>query len=111
MHSSFGQHFHSFFSPNPPYAFDLLLQGFISYSWPRGRQELSQLQARLTHLREDLRPTGLDVTLDIVDLKPGMGIDEFMKQGVTTAEVIFLVGTPDYLRRVPEPKNEVSKLK
>jgi hypothetical protein len=68
---------------------------------------LTQLQARLNHLRQDLRPAGLDVTLDIVDLKPGMGIDEFMKQGVTTAEVIFLVGTPDYLRRVPEPKNEV----
>lgn len=47
------------------------------------------------------------MTLDIVDLKPGMEIDEFMKQGVTTAEVVFLVGTPDYLRRVPEPSNEV----
>ena len=55
-------------------------------------------------MRSDLRAIGLDVKLDIMDLKAGMDIDEFMREGVTTSTAIFLIGTPGYRRRVPGGK-------
>lgn len=48
-----------------------------------------------------MRSIGVDVILDILDLKPGMDIDKFMKENVVKSSAVFLIGTQGYHKRVP----------
>lgn len=50
-------------------------------------------------LASDLRANGVDITLDVWDLKPGQDIGAFMHRGITAAQRVLLVCTDKYVQK------------
>jgi hypothetical protein len=80
-------------SPHP-------LRCFISYAWETDPKANKELQERLTRLKDDLEVAGMEVVLDLRDMKGDM--KKFMNQGIRRAHKLLLVCTPRLRERALE---------
>ncbi len=62
---------------------------FISYAWPKELAARVALQNRLLELRNDLLEAGVEVMLDLVDMKGD--IDDYMIEGIKSCDKVLLV--------------------
>lgn len=75
-------------------------KAFISYAWPPVGPERIKLQSRLVQLVNDLKEASIDVTLDILRLRVGMNITNFMKDGISESKAVLWIGTPGLKARI-----------
>lgn len=77
---------------------------FISYAWPKKPEELG-IQPFLLKLVADLKKVGIHAQLDLINLKPGSRIDDFMSLGIETSSSVIVVSTPTYCDRAFQDTN------
>lgn len=77
---------------------------FISYAWPK-RQDETGIQPFLLKLASDLSRRGMTVHLDLLDLKPGSRIDDFMTSSIEASSSILMIGSPTYWDRATQETN------
>ena len=68
------------------------LRCFISYAWETDTIANKELQSRLQKLKDELKVAGMDVTLDIRDMRDDM--KKFMVQGIDNSHKVLLICTP-----------------
>eukprot|EP00026_Physarum_polycephalum_P000779 Phypoly_transcript_00780.p1 GENE.Phypoly_transcript_00780~~Phypoly_transcript_00780.p1 ORF type:complete len:860 (+),score=157.24 Phypoly_transcript_00780:1425-4004(+) len=77
------------------------LRCFISYAWEPDQDANKELQKRLQRLKDDLEIAGMEVTLDIRDMKFDM--QEFMVHNINRAHHLLLICTPRLQIRAADP--------
>jgi hypothetical protein len=75
-------------------------QVFISYAWSAAHEGLARLQTSLLHIVKDLKWAGIQVLLDILNLKINSDINKFMIDGVESSDSILWSGTPKLKLRI-----------
>lgn len=76
------------------------IQAFISYTWPQDLSYRVQLQKQLLDLVEDLSHAGITTALDIMQLRPGSDVQQFMKNEIEKSNIVLWIGTPDLKKRM-----------
>ena len=76
------------------------LRCFISYAWETDTTANKALQERLQRLKDELKVAGMEVTLDIRNMKDDM--KKFMVQGISEAHKVLLICTPRLKVRAAE---------
>lgn len=71
---------------------------FISYSYDNHNHE-----QWVKHFADTLKAHGVKVTID-KDLPYGGNLTQFMVKGITSSDVVLIIGTPNYLAKVNESK-------
>ncbi len=74
---------------------------FISYSWDNDTHRAWVLQ-----LCQDLRTKGVDAVIDQA-MRKGKDLIDFMEKGITNAQRVLVVGTPNYKHKSEEEKGGV----
>jgi hypothetical protein len=85
-------------SPTPSSTFTR--KAFISYAWPPPGPERTHLQSSLVRLVQDMSHARIDVTLDILRLRVGMNINDFMRTGIHESNAVLWIGTPGQKDRI-----------
>jgi hypothetical protein len=75
-------------------------KAFISYAWPPEGPERSHLQNQLIQLVQDMKEAHIDVTLDILSLRVGTNISEFMHNGISMSDAVLWIGSPVLKARI-----------
>ncbi len=65
---------------------------FISYAWPKDLAVRAKLQTQLREMRDNLMEAGIEVMLDIVDMKGD--IDKYMVENIRSCDKFLLVSLP-----------------
>jgi hypothetical protein len=82
---------------------------FISYAWPSQRYDSYEaekdIQLWLLELYERLTDLGAKVLFDIKTMTLGTNIDQFMRDGVESCDIILVIGTKTYRARSEENTN------
>jgi hypothetical protein len=73
---------------------------FISYAWETDPAANAELQDRLQKLKDDLEVAGIEVMLDLCDMKGDM--KKFMKQGISRSHKVLLICTPRLKERAAD---------
>lgn len=76
---------------------------FISYSYDNHNHE-----QWVKHFADTLKAHGVKVTFD-KDLPYGGNLPQFMVNGITSSDVVLIIGTPKYLAKVNESKTTGAK--
>lgn len=76
------------------------ITAFISYAWPQDATVRSELQHQLLQLVEDLKHGGITALLDIMQLRPGSDVKQFMEQEIAKSHTVLWIGTPDLKSRI-----------
>ena len=84
------------------------LRCFISYAWETDVMVNKELQERLKRLKDELKVAGMEVVLDIRNMKDDM--KKFMVQGIDHAHKVLLICTPRLKVRAAEDKQNNLKL-
>jgi hypothetical protein len=77
------------------------LHCFISYAWETDPVANKELQQRLQLLKDELETAGMEVTLDIRDMKYDM--KKFMVKNIQKAHKLLLICTPRLRERASDP--------
>jgi hypothetical protein len=77
---------------------------FISYC-----RKNKTYENRVLHLAERLRESGVDVTLDQWDLRPGQDMNVFMEMSIRDAEKVLILCESKYTEKADERKGGVGK--
>jgi hypothetical protein len=77
------------------------LRCFISYAWETDPAANKELQQRLQRLKDQLETAGMEVTLDIHNMKYDM--QKFMVQNIKRAHKLILICTPRLRERATDP--------
>jgi hypothetical protein len=78
------------------------LRCFISYAWETKAEVNKELQQWLQKLKDELEMSGMEVMLDIRNMKDNMKV--FMVQGIEKAHKVLLICTPHLKERAAEAK-------
>ena len=76
------------------------LRCFISYAWETDPAARKGLQKRLERLKDELKVAGMEVTLDVRDMRDDM--QKFMVQGINNSHKVLLICTPRLKLRAAE---------
>ena len=77
---------------------------FISYCWKN-----KTYRDKVLHLAERLRGSGVDVTLDQWDLRPGQDKNVFMEMSIRDAEKVLILCEKEYTERANNREGGVGK--
>ncbi len=62
---------------------------FISYAWPKDLTARARLQAQLREMRNDLKESGIEAMLDVVNMEGD--IDKYMVENIRSCDKFLLV--------------------